>query len=300
MKLKSKNEQCGSVLRSGKQAMLSRLRNLRLHSGSVFIPSLALLTTLFVFFGTRAMAVGTGITQYYIPASEGQLFNLYVDNDNDPTLDSRGSHHGGMHAVISVAVSTDNTTIFYDHWENGYGFDPDNPVLTADETFHRDANDVVKLESARITVHPRNSAETFYDGRDRLYVVGGPVAVSRISWAETTGSVYGLAWEVYPVSQWLTSYTVPMGQDLDASPTWYHDFEHTYVLVQAAEDGTVVSFDGVAQPALNQGEVIGLFNNNSGTTITATKPVQAHVAVGQFHDGAWSELRGLAIVPEDL
>ena len=32
-----------------------------------------------------------------------------------------------MHAVITVTAWSDNTTVYYDHWETGTNFDPANP-----------------------------------------------------------------------------------------------------------------------------------------------------------------------------
>jgi len=40
------------------------------------------------------------------------------------------------HALgTSVVAWSANTTVYYDHWENGYNFDPNNPAATADETY---------------------------------------------------------------------------------------------------------------------------------------------------------------------
>ena len=39
----------------------------------------------------------------------------------------------GMNSVVTATASADNQVVYYDHWENGYGFDPLNPGSTADE-----------------------------------------------------------------------------------------------------------------------------------------------------------------------
>jgi len=99
-----------------------------------------------------AFGGAAGFTEYYIPGSEDQMFTVFVHNDNNPALNAAD----GNHVTISVALSTDNTTIFWDHWEDGYDFDPNNPFATADEVRTGGANQVILFESDYVAVHPRN------------------------------------------------------------------------------------------------------------------------------------------------
>ena len=94
----------------------------------------------------------------------------------------------GTHAVIAVTAWSANTTVYYDHWEDGYDFDPANPG-TADETVilveHR------RPAGLRVRQHPddtRRGTTTCYDGGDRIYVAGGVVTVTRASWIEARRS----------------------------------------------------------------------------------------------------------------
>ena len=112
------------------------------------------------------------------------------------------------HAVISVTAWSANTTVYYDHWEDGYDFDPANPA-TADETFTlATAGNRLVLECRDINI-PRDNAvpnpptstcnnyrndvlfaaatTTCYDGGDRIYVAGGVVTVTRVGWIEERG-----------------------------------------------------------------------------------------------------------------
>ena len=66
-------------------------------------------------------AEGAGYAEYYITGHEQQLWDIFVDLDNDPVLDAGQ----GSHTTIAVATETDSTTIYYDHWEDGYDFDAD-------------------------------------------------------------------------------------------------------------------------------------------------------------------------------
>ena len=68
----------------------------------------------------------SGYSEYYIPGSEDSL-NLVYNAIRNTTGNS------STHAVISVTAWSAQTTVYYDHWEDGYDFDPQDP-LTADET----------------------------------------------------------------------------------------------------------------------------------------------------------------------
>ncbi|MBI5633652.1 MAG: DUF11 domain-containing protein [Nitrospirae bacterium] len=158
-----------------------------------------------------------------------------------------------MHALIAITAWSDNIIIYYDHWENGLTFDPDNPTATADETFTMaTTGTVLTLDNtpAGGIVIPRNSANTYYDGGDRIYVAGGAVTVTRVSYRDATGrAAQAVAWEIYPVKPQLTTYVVPFGENLSGS---FPDFLRTYVIVQATADNTTFTVDldgnGTADP----------------------------------------------------
>ena len=111
----------------------------------------------------------SGYSEYFIPADETTMWYVFDDLDNATTTP--------MHSVIAVTAWSDNTTVYYDHWEvNGYNFDPNNPA-TADETIVlATAGAQRTFESSNIPTAPRGTA-TYYDGGDRIYVAGGTVTV---------------------------------------------------------------------------------------------------------------------------
>jgi uncharacterized repeat protein (TIGR01451 family) len=245
--------------------------------------------------------LSAGYSEYYIPGESEQLWQIFVNLDNDPVLVAAQ----GMHCVIAVTASTDDTTIYYDHWEDGYGFDPANPA-TADETYHIDEGDVQEFESSNIPVLPRGTGE-YYDGRDRIYVAGGLVSVTRASWPESIGTVFALAWEIYPVRALNSAYTIPVGQDLFSPPASYADFERVYVIAQSTSDGNTVQIDDPAASGversvtLNRGEVTQLYSIHTGTIVSATASVQVQFIVGrQSLPTNNSEVRGYSAVPDDL
>ncbi len=192
------------------------------------------------FVSSASAQVAAGYSEYFIPGNETQM--RYVFNN----LDGAGANYG-MHSVITVTAWSANTTVYYDHWEDGYDFDPANPA-TADETVVLlNTGDQRVFQSANIPTNPRGTA-TYYDGGDRIYVAGGTVTVTRASWIEAVGvGNQAAAWEIYPIKPQLTTYVMPIGENLG-----FADFERVYALIQATADGTIVTVDldgnGTADP----------------------------------------------------
>lgn len=242
-------------------------------------------------------AIPAGYSEYYIPGGERQMWDIFWDLDSY-LLDI----DEGMHAVIAVTAATDRVTVYYDHWENGYNFDPDDP-LTADETYSINQGQVQRFESSNIPVNPRGTS-TYYDGQDRIYVAGGSVTVTRASWSESGDTHFALAWEIFPTKPFMTHYVIPVGVNLAAAPLYYADFSKAYVIVQSTTDNNLVEIDDPKTPGLDvavtldQGEVTDLYQIDVGTTIDAADPVQAQIIVGD--DAAHYEARGFTAIPEGM
>ena len=266
-----------------------------------------------------------GYSEYFIPGDEDIMGQVWADiggTGGAVLTDPR-------HTIISVVAWSPNTTLYYDHWEDGYDFDPDNPS-TADETYTLvNKGDSRIFESSNIPVNPRGTA-TYYDGRDRIYVAGGSVTVTRSSWEETDGTVFALAWEVYPVKPQMIKYIMPFGDDLAGAPRNYIDFLRVFALIQATKNNTVVTFDvnkdGVSgdticithdnpctttatQVTLNQGEVFlldrfapfpttGTVSLQTGTVIQGTETLQVNYIVGD--QTATYEARGFSAFPSGM
>jgi LPXTG-site transpeptidase (sortase) family protein len=250
--------------------------------------------------GTAQAQGAAGYSEYYIPGATEQMWDIFENLDNDPDL----VEASGMHNVTAVTAALDNTTIYYDHWEDGYDFDPADPVATADESYVLNSGDVREFESSNIPI-PRGTAQ-FYDGRDRIFVAGGPVTVTGAHWPESIGTVFSLAWEIYPTKPFLTHYTIPVGQDLAGDPTYYADFTRVYVIVQSTtDDNNVVIDDPATGPVdlsvtLDRGEVTQLYSINAGTTVAADDPVQVQFIAGQANSGQSSHIDGYSAVPDTL
>ncbi|MBI5076232.1 MAG: DUF11 domain-containing protein [Nitrospirae bacterium] len=207
--------------------------------------------------------VVSGYSEYYIPGDEDTIGAVLCAQG--ATACPAGYH---THTVISVAAWSDNTTIYYDHWENGYNFDPANPGATADETYTLNTGGIKIFESANIALPttPGACPCTIYDGRDRIYVAGGAVTVSRVSWIEERGvGLQGVAWEIYPIKPQLTTYIVPFGE----TSGWY-GFQRVNVLIQATKDNTQVTIDlnNDGTPDVLDLNRSGILDAGDGTTVT--------------------------------
>jgi len=241
-------------------------------------------------------AQSAGLIEYFVPGPEQQLRAIFEDMDNSPPV---GDH---MNAIITVSAAADSTTLYYDHWENGYNFDPDNPS-SADEIWLLNAGQHQTFSDEEIFANPRNSADTYYDGGDRIYTVGGPVTLTRTAWPTDTPTYYALSWEVYPNKLLNQDYIIPIGENLDNGALGYTDFENTYLILQATRDNTHVTVNdpfigGVElDTTLALGDYSQLYHINAGTEVHADMPVQVQFVVGRTWNGANSECRGFSAVP---
>jgi uncharacterized repeat protein (TIGR01451 family) len=214
---------------------------------------------------SHLLAAPSGYSEFYIPGDEDLMFEIFdIISDQDEATDTA---NGGMHVVIALTAWSDQTTVYYDHWEDGYEFDPNSPS-SADETYHirwsgstqdYTTNEIITFQDSGVVL-PRGTAASCdvttpnaadpgstnscrYDGRDQIFVAGGTATVSRAGWIEDRGTVLSVAWEVYPVRPQLTAYILPFGEELTRNPSYYDDFDRVFALVQATEDGTVVEVD---------------------------------------------------------
>lgn len=247
--------------------------------------------------GPANAAIFGGYSEYYVPGREEQMASVF-------TTDFPASAAAGMHTVISITATGDNTTVYYDHWEDGYEFDPDDPENTYDIKYVLNAGDVQTLVGNNIPVFPRGTG-VYFDGGDRLYTAGTSVTVSRSSGTEADGPNLAISWELFPIKPFLTDYTIPIGQDVAGAPLFYSDFELVYVLVQSVSDNNSVQIDDPATPfvdlttTLNRGETTQLFNTNAGTHVSGTSPIQVHFIVGATSRGSF-EARGFNAMPDSL
>ena|GEM_PF-1011157 len=235
----------------------------------------------------------TLVHDFYLPMPEVQIRSsfLAVQSSVGTTMDT----------TFSIVVTGEGTRIHYDHWEDGYELDLNSPTQSSTQIWGDGnnangvppgyVNDPVGLPAGSViflrnlVTLPRNPATVLYDGRDRMAGTKALV-VSRTCWATSPGSVLAGASEVQGTIDYGTSFICPIGQDANA----FNMFDVVGVFVMAEQDGTVVTIDtdGPGPTAsfdtlLNQGESYVVTSGiKKGATITATKPVQAHLATGRI------------------
>jgi len=259
--------------------------------------------------------VAAGFSEYYVPGASEDLYKILYDLS--VFTDTQFTN------ILTMPITTNNLTIYYDHWENGYLSGP-----AGDEVYTGlSVGQIVTFKSTTIPIptrgtnlnacsgstNPSGTTTACYDGMDRIYVVGGAVSVSQVYWPTTIGTVYANAQEVMPVKPWEANYVIPVGEDLyESNSTSYADFDCVYVIVEAMEDDTHVSFDNkrTSAPAsgacgaswwqdasvtLNKGKTAFRGGIYSGSTITADKRLQVQMLVGR--DGSNYDSRSHTLFP---
>ena len=255
-----------------------------------------------------APALAAPLETYYIPIPEADVREALAELNPNNTSTS-------IETVVSIAVGFGGTVIRYDHQEDGYEADLENPLQGTSQVWG-DGNpgngfapgfpgdvfspgDVVILKNT-VPTAPRGNAVLF-DAAD-MFTVTQPVAVTRVAWAPNPGTVLAGAVEVFPTSQWGTEFESPLGEDFASSEM----FELVTSSIMAAEDGTVIDFDFDADGAvdqtvnLDQGETF--FSPLAegfplGNRASSNKPVQIHAITGDI--GARWESRWAVVLPLD-
>lgn len=239
---------------------------------------------------------------YFVPFPTDQLDDLFdlANNDNNYIDDN-------IETTISISIHRDNTTIYYDHWEDGLEENPTIPTQGTTEVFNGDAGDIFTLSSS--VELPRNLAELFYDGGDKIVSVNGSIAISLAVWPESASTLYAGAWGLGSTAGWGTDYLIPVGVDLfGTGPNQRPAWGVVAVNVQAVEDGTMVQLDldadGTLETTLtlNHGEQFTQIAGDamSGARIQSSVPVQVHLFTGNPTPGVNYEARAYTMLPENL
>lgn len=248
---------------------------------------------------------------FYIPKKEADIRSgLYAVNTAFGLI-------GNIRTVVSLTVSTDNTIIYYDHWEDGYESDLNNPTQSTTKiwgdndpsngippgytTDVLNAGNIITLDNV---VNVANTATTIdYDGEDKIGA-SKAIVVSRAYWPDDpNGPLIAEASNVYDTSKWGLSYKVPLGENFTSSV----NFEYTSLFVTTSKNNTTLTItgadttgdnvaDGTITTTLNEGQ--SYFLNGGvlvGTTVTASNPIQAHLLTGDI--GSNYATRAYTLVP---
>jgi uncharacterized repeat protein (TIGR01451 family) len=265
---------------------------------------------------TPVLAQSTLVQIFYVPITEAQALASMETVHSDATdpvwsyvsiaIGTTGTRinydqwENGYEANLDSptdlysTVNTDGTQI----WGNGNcadGFPPNKDGSTTITLANCNANPatVDALASGNVVVL-RNSVPAAspaiidFDGRDKFGATE-QIAVSRLYWSSgncsTTGAgtCLGGAIEVYPTSEWSSSYVSPVG----VNQTYNEMFTYSAFAVQAFHPGTGVTVDvngstagGATNYTLNEGDSIVVANIQQGATVTSTFPVQVYLLTG--------------------
>ncbi len=251
------------------------------------------------------------VHQYYVPFNDANLWTLF--DDKDTGLPGAQQCHSGVTSVagtldssIFLIASSDGTIFHYDHWEDGYDADP----LVPGPTTEVGVLDAGALQLFQDNIDPAQVPDTdvfFYDGRDRITVVGMGASVVRQVFPSTPGVVLAGAWEILEVADWGTSFVATVGEDLDPNSGGVDDHDFTGLEVMAALPGTEVYYNGVLAATLDPGGTVFIDGANDGAggggvdssdTITATSPIQVQMMTGGC--GARYSAHGYTLQPVDV
>ncbi len=269
----------------------------------------------------HALAANTQPTQvFFLPMPEDMVLASFKK------IATTATPAAPMHSVTGISITSDQTVIYYDQWENGYEPDLANPVniwtssnpggtqIWGDQNAANgcppnrdgrtamactDANDVLNAGDVIVLENdvpiPRVSSNILFDARDKIGSTK-VVAVTRSVWAATPGTVLTDAVEVYDTTRWGTNYSIPIGQNTSAS----NMFSYTSLIVSASANNTTVNIDidgnGTVDVTrvMNQGDVYQVDGGiNSGATVTSDNPVQVDLLtgkVGSTYASRWFEI----------
>ena len=250
---------------------------------------------------------GSGLERYFIPLPDDQVHAVLRK-----FTEAKNKNIGAeMKTIISIVATENNSIIYYDHWEDGYEPDIENPVQSTTQIWG-DGNaangippgfssDVVNVGDVIGLVNlismPRNPSALKYDGRD-MVASNFQLAVTRAGWAPDPGPVLSGAVEIFENKTSGMNFEVPVGENISADDM----FEFTALFVMAQENLTpvLIDTDGNGTPditqILNKGQSY-LINGGvkAGTKIISLKPVQVNLITGDL--GGYYETRWFSLFP---
>jgi hypothetical protein len=245
---------------------------------------------------------------YYIPFPEtNMLYDFFIPIKKNVTK-------GYVRSIIAVAISTDNTIIWYDHWEDGFDTNPANATVASRTTevwgdgnatngcqpaiaSCTDTTDALNAGMSfviqnNVVVSPRDRNVIRWDGGDKV-VANFPIAITRGGYPEKPGSLLAGAVEVLDTSNWGTSFITPVGPNTPKA-SW----EYTAFLFMAKEPNTTVTMRQANNSTLNGTYILQegesrLVRTLVSQTLLSNKPIQVDIITGDIdseYESRWYSL----------
>jgi hypothetical protein len=254
---------------------------------------------------------------YFLPIPEEPFWRgpLHIIGENDTRLTS-GSTAYNVNSFIGFAISSDDTIIWYDHWEDGYDADPANLAAPTTGVWGdrnaangcppfvtpcTDAVDVIRAGQSFVIDSdvgiPRNKASFLIDAGDRIQS-SNPITIVRgaYPWNTFAGST-----DLADIRSWGRNFEIPVGPNTSKNLTGVvhtnlDPFEYAGAFIMAAYDNTTVRLPNGASIVLNMGQSVNVAVNMS-QTLSANKDVQVHLVTGDV--GAKIEMRWFTVLPTE-
>ena len=271
------------------------------------------------------------VQTFYAPFSEDQWFSLFQTITTATPPQGTPIPSSPITSLISIAAISDGTIIIYDHWEDGYELDLNNPTQSTTQIWGDgdltngiapgttndliNAGDTVLLSNqvvattSSVTITAGTPADPYqYNGRDKIAVTQA-VTLTRTGWAAGSDTLLAGSVEVFDTGNWGTEYRVPVGVNIPDSDD-FQMFQYTGLLVMAGAGGATISFDNNNDGDFtDSGEINNLFISegqsyfidggvNVGARIQSDNPVQVHMFTGDI--GSNYESRDTALLPVNL
>ena len=243
----------------------------------------------------------TPLQTFYIPFPESSMFtDFFFPIRSDRSV-------GPVVSLISMSISTDNTIIWYDHWEDGFDVDAANATTRSALTevwgdgnatngcrpfvaSCTDATDKLMAGTSFViqnnVVVPRDASVLCWDGGDKVQT-NFPIAITRGGYPTKPGSLLAGAVEVLDTSLWGTNFVAPVGTN-----TVKASFEFSAFLFMAKEANTTVTLPDNTTVVLNEGES-RLLKMRIHSNLTSDKPIQVDLITGDIgseYESRWFSL----------
>ncbi|MBN1933105.1 MAG: DUF11 domain-containing protein, partial [Anaerolineae bacterium] len=228
--------------------------------------------------------------QYFVPFDDRDLWVLFEEKVACHATFSTPYAVQPLISFVFLTAGSDGTIYYYDHWEDGYDADPLDPGPTTEVGMVDAGGTRIFQSDIDPTLIPSPGPNYYYDGRDRISILGEQVSLVRMAYPSIVGGIYdgvisAAAWEVSEVADWGTDYVAIVGQDLDFNGPVADDHDYAGLEVMAWRDNTAVYYNGVLTATLDAGEVYSVTGGAlSYDTITATASVQVQMMTGACGD----------------
>ncbi len=228
-----------------------------------------------------------------------------------------GKVSGNIQTVIAISATSNNTVVVYDHWEDGYEADINNPSQSTTQIWGDGnllngiapgtANDLIIAGQTILLQNPVNPASPVtidYDGRDKIGSTRA-VAVTKAGWSSTPGTVLAGAVSLIDTGNAGKDFVIPFGQNVDTVATGTNRlFEYTSLHIIASADATTINIDKEGNGSfettimLNQGQTY-LVNGGvlAGARITSDKGIGVYAIAGDV--GSAYENRWFSVTPRE-